>query len=313
MDTLRTMRLFVRVVERGSFSGAAADFGLSHGMASAAIKALELRLGAELIRRTTRRMALTEAGEDYLDRARAILAEVDALDDAFAEGRGKVAGALTVQVPAAFARLVLAPTLGDFLERYPALTLRVISRDRLPDMIAEPIDLFVYTGPLPDSSLTVRSLGRFPILTVASPDYIARHGAPDSIRDIDRHRQIDILSATTGRVLDWRFQVEGRFVPRPGQAGLCFESSESAIAACMGGAGVMQNISYALADPIAAGRLVPVLTDLVDPGPDLSLLTRKMPRQPARLRAMVAHLEQIVRQRRDRDLALITPALSTPA
>lgn len=310
MDTLRTMRLFVRVVERGSFSGAAVDFGLSHGMASAAIKALEVRLGVELIRRTTRRMALTEAGEEYLDRARRILSEVDALDEAFAEGRGKVTGSLTLQVPAAFARLVLSPSLGDFLDRHPALTLRVISRDRLPDMIAEPIDLFVYTGPLPDSSLSLRSLGRFPILTVASPNYIARHGAPQTIEEIDRHRQIDILSATTGRVLDWRFLRDGRHVPRPGGAGLSFESSESAIAACMGGAGVLQNISYALADPIASGRLVPVLTDHIDPGPDLSLLTRRLPRPPARLRAMVAHLEQVVRQRRERDAALISPALA---
>lgn len=309
MDTLRTMRLFVRVVERGSFTGAAADFGLSHGMASAAIKALEGRLGVELIRRTTRRMALTEAGEDYLDRARSILAEVDALDDAFAEGRGTVKGQLTMQVPAAFARLVLSPTLGGFLERHPALSLRVISRDRLPDMIAEPIDLFVYTGALPDSSLTLRSLGRFPIVTVAAPDYLARHGTPRSMEEIDGHRQIDILSATSGRVLDWRFRKDGKLVTRPGRAGLSFESSETAIAACLGGAGVMQNISYALAEPIAAGRLVPILTDLLDPGPDLSLVTRRMPRQPARLRAMVAHLDQIVQARRERDRALIAPAL----
>lgn len=310
MDPIRSMRLFIRVVERGSFSGAATDFGLSHGMASAAIKALEERLGIELIRRTTRRMALTEAGEDYLERARHILSEVDALEEAFSEERGKIAGSITMQVPAAFARLVLAPSLGTFLDRHPALSLRVISRDRLPDMIAEPIDLFIYTGPLPDSTLTLRSLGRFPILTVASPDYIARHGIPQSVEDIDRHRQIDILSATTGRVLDWRFQRDGQLFPRPGRAGMSFESSESAIAACMGGAGVMQNISYALADPIAAGRLVPFLTDQIDPGPDLSLLMRRMPRQPVRLRAMVAHLEQVVRQRRDRDLALISPALT---
>lgn len=305
MDHLRAMRIFVRVIERGSFAAAASDLGLSHGMASSIVKDLETRLGVELIRRTTRRMALTEAGEDYLDRARSILAEFAALEESFQSEAKAVSGSLILQVPAAFARLVLAPSLGSFLERHPDLKLRVISRDRMPDMIAEPIDIFVYTGPLPDSSLTVRSLGRFPIVTVASPDYLARHGAPETLADLDKHRCIDILSATTGRVLDWRFRVGGTFVARPGHAGLCFESSESAIAACIGGGGIMQNISYAMSDAIAAGRLVPLLLPFLDPGPDLALVTRRLPRPPARIRLMKSHLDQIVRARQERDSALI--------
>lgn len=301
MDSLRLMRLFIRVAERGSFSAAAGDFGLSHGMASQVVKGLEQRLGVELIRRTTRRMALTEAGEEYLERARLVLAEYDALEEALTSGRSKMSGSLTIQLPAAFSRIVLSPTLGDFLQRHPDLSLRVISRDRLPDMIAEPIDLFLYTGQLPDSGLAARTLGRFPIMTVASPDYIARHGAPKTVEEIDHHQQIDILSATTGRVLDWRFHIDEEQVFRPGHAKLAFENSEAAIAACMGGAGVMQNISYALSDAVAAGRLVPILTGVMDLGIELTLVTRRLPRQPARLRAIVTHVEQVVRQRRDRD------------
>lgn len=305
MDQLRAMRVFVRVAERNSFTAAAADLGLSHGMASAIVKHIETRLGVELIRRTTRRMALTDAGRTYLDRARAILDEVDALEQDVGAGASSVAGDVTVQAPVAFSRLVLAPSLAGLLERHPELRLRLLARDRLPDMIAEPIDVVLYTGSLPDSSLQARSLGRFPILTVASPDYLARAGVPRTIPDLAGHQRIDIASATTGHVLDWRFRVEGNLVLQPGTAGVVMESSEAAIAACIGGAGVTQNISYALADPLADGRLVRLLEPWTDPGPELTLIGRRQPRATARLRAVSAHLERIIRARRDRDRALI--------
>lgn len=305
MDRLRAMQVFVRVAERGSFSAAAADLGLSHGMASAVVKETEAALGVELIRRTTRRMALTDEGMAYLAHARRILDEVAEMDEAMRDRGGRVAGRLAVQAPVAFARLLLAPSLGGFLERYPLLRLALLSRDRLPDMVAENIDVLVYVGPLPDSGQTVRTLGRFPLVTAATPAYLARHGMPAHPDELDAHRVIDIVSATQGRSLPWQFVVDGARVLRPVSSALSFESSEAAIAAAVSGAGIVQNISYALSGLLASGALVPVLAGYRDPGPEMHLVTRRYVTVPARVRAFAAHVQGLVRAQLSREAALL--------
>jgi LysR family transcriptional regulator for bpeEF and oprC len=305
MDRLRAMQVFVRVAERGSFTAAAADLGLSHGMASAVVRQIEAGLGVELIRRTTRRMALTAEGLDYLERARRILDEVAEMDEALRDRGGRVAGRLVVQAPVAFARLVLAPSLAAFLDRHPLLRLSLVSRDRLPDMVAENVDVLIYVGPLPDSGQVARRLGQFPLVTAAAPSYLARHGVPAHPDDLAGHKTIDVLSATTGRSLPWQFRVDGAQVLRPMQSALSFESSEAAIAAAASGAGVVQNIAYALGGPIAAGALVPVLAAFRDPGPEMHLVTRRYVTVPARVRAFAAHLRALVRTQAARDTAAL--------
>lgn len=305
MDRLRAMKTFVRVVERGSFVAAATDLGLSHGMASAIVKDLEAHLGVELIRRSTRRMALTSDGEQVLERARRILSEVETLEEDLGNRRGRVAGRLVVQAPTAFSRLVLAPSLGGFRQDHPELAVEVLSRDGFPDMVAEDIDLLVYVGRLPDSGLVVRRLARFSLVTVAAPSYIAARGAPADIDDLARHDLIDVTSATSGRRLDWLFDLAGRRRFFTAGAGLSFESAEAAVAAAIAGGGVVQNISYALSEHIAAGTLVPVLAEFRDPGPDMHLLTRRQGTVPARVRAFASHILAIARRRAERDLAIL--------
>lgn len=301
------MQVFVRVAERGSFSAAAADLGLSHGMASAVVKETEAALGVELIRRTTRRMALTDEGMAYLAHARRILDEVAEMDEALRDKAGQVAGRLVVQAPVAFSRLVLAPSLGGFLDRHARLRLALLSRDRLPDMVAENIDVLVYVGPLPDSGQVVRGLGRFPLVTAAAPDYLARHGTPAHPDDLEAHRVIDVVSATQGRSLPWQFTVEGARVLRPVSSALSFESSEAAVAAAVAGAGIVQNISYALSGPLAAGTLVPVLAAYRDPGPDMHLVTRRYVTVPGRVRAFAAYVQAVVRAQQAREAAVLGP------
>lgn len=305
MDQLRAMRIFIRVAERGSFAAAAADLGLSHGMASAVVKDLEAALGVELIRRTTRRMALTETGLDYLEAARDIVGAAETLAERMRLGRDTVAGTVSVQAPTALSRLVIAPSLGDLLERHPDLRLRLHARDGFPDVIAEGLDLVIYVGEMPDSSLVLRRLGRFPLVTVASPAYLARHGRPETIADLARHRLIDILSVTTGRPLEWQFSIDGRSVRRPTENTILFDSSEASIAAALNGAGVLHMISYAVSDAIADGRLVQLLQPWLDPGPEMSLVTRRQIAPPARLRVVIQHFEALVRARRARDREIL--------
>jgi LysR family transcriptional regulator for bpeEF and oprC len=308
MDRLRALRVFVRVAERGSFAAASADLGLSHGMASAVVKEIEAAHGIELIRRTTRRMALTDEGLAYLERARRILAEVESLDEDFSARAGGVTGRLTVQAPTAFARRVLAPSLGAFRAAHPALALSVLSRDRLADIVAENIDILVYVGALPDSGLVARRIGSFPLVTAAAPAYLGRRGVPAHPDALPDHDLIGITSATTGRPLDWQFATGGRRVLRPARSGLSFEASEAAIAAAVSGAGIVQNISYAITPHIAAGRLVPVLSAFRDPGPDMHIVTRRMTAVPARIRVFGEHLRHIARERADACAAILGAA-----
>lgn len=305
MDTFRAMAVFVRVVERGSFSRAAADLGLSHGMASAIVKNLEARHGLEFLRRTTRRMALTEEGSRYFQRARRILDEVDDLHESLSQDKAEVRGRLVVQAPSAFSRIVLAPALGSFLAQHRHLKLTLLARDRYPDMVAEGIDVLIYVGTLPNSGLVGRSMGRFPIITVASPDYLARKGAPETSDELERFDLLDIISATTGRSLDWRFHVDGETRLKPIISNFQFESSESAIAAAIGGAGVLQNISYALSDHIATGQLKQLLSGLREPGPEIHVVMRKYIKTPARIRAFSSFVMQLTEERRRRDALIL--------
>jgi DNA-binding transcriptional LysR family regulator len=296
MDRLRALRVFVRVAERQNFNAAAADLGLSHGMASATVKEIEAGLGTELIRRTTRRMALTDAGRAYLERARRILDEVDLLDEEFRGARGRLEGKVTIQSPVAFARIVLAPALTAFRIEHPGVTISVLSRDRLPDMVGEDIDILIYVGPLPDSGLVARRIGQFPLVTAAAPGYLAQRGVPRTPDDLVGHDLLDITSATTGRPLDWQFQVDGRRLLRPAKANLSFEASDGAISAALAGAGIVQNISYALADHVAAGRLVPILRAFRDPGPEMHLVMRRQRAVPARIDRLSAVIGDAARR-----------------
>lgn len=307
MDQFRALGIFIRVVERGSFSAAAADLGLSHGMASAVVRALERELKVELIRRTTRRMALTDEGRAFFDQGRRILEDFTTLKEAMSGRPTQISGRLSVQAPGAFSRLVLAPALGGFRQAHPELEMRLKTSDRLPDMISENLDAVIYVGPLPDSTLMARGFGAFPLVTAAAPAYLATRGEPRSLDDLADHDLIDIVSSTTGRRLDWQFRVEGQRLFRPARAALAFDNSEAAIAAAVSGAGIVQNISYALADPIAEGRLVPILADLRDPGSEVHLLTRRQDRPPARLRVFASLVDHVVRERRERDAAIFGP------
>jgi LysR family transcriptional regulator, regulator for bpeEF and oprC len=305
MDQFRAMNVFVRVADRRSFSQAAADLGLSHGMASSIVKELETRLGVELIRRTTRRMALTDEGQIYYESASRVIDDVADMEERLAGQRDVAKGSLVVQAPTAFTRIVLGPSLGGFLAQHRNLKLSVLSRDQFPDLIAEAIDVLLYVGPVPESGLVAKSLGRFPILTVAAPSYLARRGEPLKPDELAQHDLINITSATSGKSLDWRFFVAGKTVLRPVATNFSFESSEAAIAAAIGGAGIVQNISYALVDHVAVGRLKLLLSGWREAGPELHFVTRKYRNVPARLRVFSSFLRQLVSERRERDAKLL--------
>ena len=184
VDSLSTMEVFVRVAQEGSFSAAARSLGLTPSAVSKQISRLEDRLGARLIARTTRQLALTEEGRAFQERADRILADVAEAEQAVSQMRGEVRGTLRVNVPVAFGRLHVAPLIADFLAEHPNLSMEVIHNDRYVDLIEEGVDLAVRIGELKDSTLIARRLAPNRRVICGSPAYLERRGRPRRPADL---------------------------------------------------------------------------------------------------------------------------------
>src|SRR5499427_1559214 len=201
------MRIFQRVIERGSFAGAAEDMGLSPSAVSKIITRLELRLGVRLINRTTRRLALTAEGEVYLERAREILRAIEAAESDISSARMSPCGHLRVHTFPVVA-VHLAPALPDFLARYPQITFDFMVTNRIVDLVGENVDVSLRMGPLNDSGLVSRKIVDLRRVVCASPGYLARHGRPVEPADLARHACL-ILSRNPGSA-SWSFRVNGK-------------------------------------------------------------------------------------------------------
>lgn len=190
MDTLEAMAMFVRVVERGSFSAVARELGTTQPTVSKQINALEKRLGGRLIARSTRQLSLTDQGSRYYKQCRDILAAVDSAEHSFQTGREAVAGPLRIASSVSFGRLHIAPRLQGFLERYPEVTVDLLLSDQNVDLVSEGMDVAIRIGELKDSSLIARQIGLTRCLLVAAPDYLERHGTPQTAEELSLHNCI---------------------------------------------------------------------------------------------------------------------------
>lgn len=203
MIKLEGIGSFVAVVEAGSISEAARRLNLSKSVVSERLAELEKAIGANLLRRTTRRLTLTEDGAAFLERATRILHEVEAAATDVAERRGSLAGALRISAPVTFGRMHLGPALYPFLARHPELELTLDLDDRRADAVTDSYDAVVRHGPLESSRLVAWQLGPSRRLLVASPGYLAQMGAPRTLAELQQHR--GIFYAHRGAA-DWRLQ-----------------------------------------------------------------------------------------------------------
>lgn len=256
MDRIDCLRLFVRIVDRGSFSAAAADLGVSRPVATATIKALEERLGTRLLQRSTRHVRPTVEGSAYHGRCTAILADIEDADRA---ASGAVAGLLRVDTVGHLARTVLLPALPAFLARHPALTVHLGEGERFVDLIREGVDCVVRAGALADSGLVARRLGTMAEITCASPAYLARHGVPTAPDRLDGHLMVGFVSSRTGQPLPLEFTVAGRTVEVTLPARVLVGSADASAEAARLGLGLVQAPRFRFGDDLAAGTLVEVL------------------------------------------------------
>ena len=258
MDRLATLSLFVHIVDRGSFSAAAADCGVSRPAATAAIKALEQRLGTRLLQRSTRHVRPTAEGDAYYRRCVAILADVE---DADRGASGAVGGLIRVDVAGHLARTVLLPALPAFLRRHPGLTVHLGEGERFVDLVREGVDCVVRAGDLADSDMVVRRLGMLEEITVASPEYLARHGTPASPAGLAGHEMIGFVSSRTGLPLALEFAHAGEVTEVVLPARVLVGGGDTSAAAARLGLGLAQAPRYRFVDDLASGALVEVLAD----------------------------------------------------
>ncbi|WP_313620373.1 LysR family transcriptional regulator [Achromobacter sp.] len=261
MDKLQAMATFVRVVEMRSFSKAAQSLAMPASSVTTMIKNLEAHLGTPLLRRSTRSLSLTDAGERYLHACQAILADISSAESDVAAAVQAPRGRVRVDMPGIVGRAIVVPRLVEFEARYPDIEVVLGLSDRPADLIYEGIDCAIRSGMLADSSLVARSLGELAWLTCASPKYLARFGEPDSVESLQAHRIVNYLSNATGRPLDWRFRVDGESVSVSLPSRYAVNETEAYLHCGLEGLGLIQLSELAASVYLRSGRLREVLAD----------------------------------------------------
>ncbi|PYE89669.1 DNA-binding transcriptional LysR family regulator [Phyllobacterium leguminum] len=257
------MRLFIRVIDRRSFTAAAADLEIPRSTATEGIRRLEHDLGSRLLERTTRHVAPTPDGEAYYQRCLSILADIDEAESAL---RGGVpAGMLRIDAHGSLTRAFLLPRLPEFLDAYPQVVLQLGQGDRLVDLVREGVDCVIRAGEPDDSGMIMRRLPSIPEITCASPRYLERHGVPSSLDDLENHQMIGFMSSRTGRVMPMEFEsAQGiREITLPCR--VTANDAETLHHLARMGYGIIQAPRYRFREDLARGVLVEVLPDYPPP------------------------------------------------
>ncbi|MFC4276452.1 LysR family transcriptional regulator [Achromobacter aloeverae] len=301
MDRFDAMRVFARIVERRSFTRAADDLGLPRATVTDAIKAMETRLGVQLLRRTTRQVTPTLEGEAYYGRCLRLIADMEDAEKAFADAPPK--GLLRIDVHGTMARHLLFPHLPAFLLRYPDIELDVSEGDRYVDLVREGVDCAVRVGRLQDSDLVAHRLTQLPEATAASPDYCKRHGLPRDPGDMRGHLMVGFKSTNTGTLLPLAFRRDGQVHEIALPCRVRVSGAESYVGAACAGLGIIQSPRYRLEALFAAGQLTPLLEDFPPPSNPVSIVYARTRLPSPRLRAFIEWA----------DTVFMTPAPGSPA
>jgi DNA-binding transcriptional LysR family regulator len=296
MDRLDAMATFVRVAEAGSLSAAARLIPTSLTSVSRQISALEERLGTQLLTRTTRRLALTDDGRLFYDRAKAILGEIDEIEQTLLSGRSEPSGRLHVCAPVLMGEVLLSPLLPRFLQRYPAVAVDLLLVDRPVNLIEENIHVAVRVGRLPDSQLIARKLSEVRMVVCASPKYLARRSMPQTPDDLRQH---DCLAfSDVPGAAEWHFQSRSgrKSVQITGR--LWINSLNALVAAAKADAGIVRVPSWQVADDLADGRLKRILATYERPPTPVHALFQPGKLASAKIHVFVDYLvEQLAREK----------------
>ena len=289
MDRFTEVELFVRTAELGSLTRAADALGLSVSAASRHLLALESRMGARLVHRTTRRLHLTEAGAEFYRRAKSILEDLREAEAAAAESTANPTGLLRVTASLSFSVQHIAPLLPEFTRKYPNVTIEIVAANRYTDIIDAGIDVAIRTREYEaDSNITVRRLAQTRRVLAAAPEYLSSHGTPQTPDDLGRH---DLLVYTyANRPNELRFR-RGKEQRTHSIKGLIYSNDGQVLRrAAHDGLGILIQPKYIVHDDIVAGRLVPVLDDWDLPRLTINVAFQTREHLPAKVRLFVQFL-----------------------
>ncbi len=259
LDRIDLFRIFARVVECASFTRAADTLGLPRSSVSSAVAELEQRVGARLLHRTTRKVSPTHDGAAFYERCLRVVADVEEAETLFRHTAAEPSGRLRVDVPGRIGRLIIAPALPAFLDRYPQIDIDLGVTDRAINLIEDSADCVVRVGPLGDSGLIARPLGNLTLINVASAGYLARHGTPQTPDDLAAHWAVNYASPSTGRIEEWVWREQGAARSIAMRGRVTVNNAEAYIACCLAGLGLIQIPAYDVKRHLDAGDLVEVM------------------------------------------------------
>ncbi|MBV8033694.1 LysR family transcriptional regulator [Roseateles sp.] len=291
MDRVTGVQLFIRVVETGSFSKAAQEFGITQPTATKAVAATEQRLGARLLHRSTRGVTTTEVGALYYDKCKLIAREIDEADNLATLLQSRIGGTLRVSTSVAFGRRAMVPLVLRYMQAHPEVTVDLSFDDRYVNLVEQGIDLAIRMGRLADSTLGARYLGTNPWLMVAAPDYLARRGTPQGTADLAQHACV-IYSSVQG---DDRWTLTtpaGEEISAPVAGPMRSNNLSAVLAATRAGMGLAVLPWYVARESLADGALCQVLADHGLPAQDVHVVFPSPKLVPLKVKSFIAFLQR---------------------
>ncbi|MCJ0975150.1 LysR family transcriptional regulator [Pseudomonas sp. PS1] len=292
---LESLRTFVRVYELASFTAAADSLGLPRSTVSEQIRALEQRLGARLLQRTTRKVQPTQDGTLLYERCRDMLDQIEELEGLFREGKA-LKGRLRIDLPVALARNLVVPRLGEFLNQHPDLEIEVSATDRRVDLVREGFDCVLRIGEVMDAGLVARRIGRYPLVNCASPAYLSQYGTPRTLDDLAHHYLVHYVPVLGARSTGFEYEQNGKTICLPMRGRVTVNNSDSYKEACIGGFGLIQVPLAGVCESLDRGELQLVLPEHVPAPMSASLLYAHRRHLPRRVRLFMDWLAAVIGQ-----------------
>ena len=293
MDKLSAMRAFVEISDRGSLTAAGNALGKSQPTMVRTLANLEAALGVRLLRRTTRRIALTEEGRVYLRQCRRILADVEDAERAIAGSDAEPRGRLRITAPVTFGQQHVAPLIFEFLKRFRQVQIELLLLDRVVNLLEEGIDLAIRIGTLADSSMIATNVGQMRQTLVASPEFLERHGSPDHPDALANAPCVKFRGTTAGNV--WRFQADGQPISVTIKDVLATNQALPAVDACTQGLGFGLFLGYQVMPAVTAERLRVLLETFEPPPSPVSIVYSDARLMSSSLRILLDFLRERLR------------------
>ncbi|MDK4740797.1 LysR family transcriptional regulator [Rhizobium sp. CNPSo 3464] len=284
---LNGVSVLAAVVEGGSFVRAAEVLGLTPSGVSRAVSRLEARIGVRLLDRTTRALRLTDDGARFYEQMVPLLGGIEEAATTVAGVAQSVRGRLRINVDPYFSRLILAPRLGAFLDRYPELQIEILTRNEIGDLVADGIDVALRFGEPPQTSLIARLLLETRVITVAAPAYIERYGRPKTPADVANHLCIHYQDPRTGRAFEWEFRRGRKVIPVETRGRILVNDAGTTLGTCLAGLGIAQVFTLGIADFLERGELVDLFPDWKDELYPLYAFYPSRHHVPAKVRAFI--------------------------